>query len=113
MDNAELDKYFDGIASAFAVSDEIFEFSRLYEQIGAEKPSEEKVFDCFNQAVSLVPNLGGVDVINECQGLVVVADSLLKQLFYNFIDNSIKAWRKSHPNTITLHSKQRWSELVL
>jgi signal transduction histidine kinase len=28
--------------------------------------------------------------VNECHGLVVVADVLLKQLFYNFIDNSVK-----------------------
>jgi PAS domain S-box-containing protein len=93
-DNVELAKYFDGIESAFAASDRIFEFSRLYEKIGAEKSSAENVFDCFNQAAALMMNLGSVKVVNECQGLVVLADSLLKQLFYNFIDNSIKHGEK-------------------
>ena len=93
-DNAELDKYFDGIASAFAVSDRIFEFSRLYEQIGAENPSKENVFECFHKAAALVQNLNSVKVLNECQGLIVVADLLLKKLFYNFIDNSIKHGEK-------------------
>lgn len=27
---------------------------------------------------------------NECQGLTVLADSMLRQLFYNLIDNSLK-----------------------
>ena len=93
-ENVELTKYFDGIESAFTGSDRIFEFSRLYEKIGAEKPSEENVFECFNQAVAFMPNLGSVKVANECQGLKVMADSLLKQLFYNFIDNSLKHGEK-------------------
>ena len=42
----------------------------------------------------LFQNLGSVKVVNECQGLEVVADSLLKQLFYNFIDNSLKHGEK-------------------
>ena len=55
----------------------IFEFSRFYEKIGVEKPSKENVFECFNQAVGFMSNLGNVEVVNECQGLVVLADSLL------------------------------------
>jgi PAS domain-containing protein len=93
-DNPDLIKYLDNIGSAFASSDEIFEFSRLYEKIGAEKPSKENVFESFNQAVVLMPNLGNIEVVNECQGLQVIADSLLKQLFYNFIDNSLKHGEK-------------------
>jgi PAS domain S-box-containing protein len=93
-DNAELAKYIDGIESALNSSYRIFEFSRLYERIGAEKPSEMNVYDCFNQAVLYYSNLGTVKVVNECQGLVVVADSLLMQLFYNFIDNSFKHGEK-------------------
>ncbi len=62
--------------------------------IGIEKPSMENVFDCFNQAAALFPNLTDVEFLNECKGLEVVADSLLKQLFYNFIDNSLKHGQK-------------------
>ena len=88
-DCPELTKYFDSINSAFGATDKIFEFSHLYERIGAERLSEENVFECFTQAIALVPNLDKVEVVNDCQGLVVVADSLLLQLFYNFIDNSL------------------------
>jgi PAS domain S-box-containing protein len=93
-DNADLVKFLDGIDSALVSSDMIFEFSQLYERIGVEKPSRENVFENFNQAVALMPNLGDVLVVNETQGLLVVADSLLKQLFYNFIDNSLKHGEK-------------------
>jgi PAS domain S-box-containing protein len=93
-DNADLAKYLEGIDSALVSSDKIFEFSRLYERIGVEKPSKENVFENFNQAVALMPDLGDVEVVNESKELVVVADSLLKQLFYNFIDNSVKHGEK-------------------
>ena len=57
-DNPKLAKYFEGIDSAINQSDEMFEFSRFYEKIGVEKPSEIDVAQCFNQAVSLLPNFG-------------------------------------------------------
>jgi PAS domain S-box-containing protein len=93
-DNPKLTKYVDNVETALASSDEIFEFSRFYEKIGVEKPSAEHVFECFNQAIALMPNLGKVEIINDCRGLVVEADSLLKQLFYNFLDNSMKHGEK-------------------
>ncbi len=89
-DNPDLVKYLDGIDSALVSSDRIFEFSQLYERIGVEKPSAENVFECFNRAVSLISNLDTIKILNQCQGLVVMADSLLNQLFYSFIDNSVK-----------------------
>jgi signal transduction histidine kinase len=38
--------------------------------------------------------LKDVKVVNECRGLTVLADSLLRQLFYNLIDNSLKYGEK-------------------
>jgi len=93
-DNPDLERYIERIDSALASSGGIFEFSRLYEQIGVEKPTTENVFDCFNQAVALFPELSTIKVVNECQRLAVVADSLLKRLFYNLIDNSLKHGQK-------------------
>jgi PAS domain S-box-containing protein len=92
--NSEVAMYFDGIETAFASAERIFEFSSLYEKIGSERPSKENIFECFNQAVALLPNLGTIKIVNECQGLEVVADSLLRQIFYNFIDNSLKHGEK-------------------
>jgi PAS domain S-box-containing protein len=93
-DNPKITKYLEDIDAAISLSDKLFEFSRLYECIGVEKSSSENVFDCFNQAAALVMNSGSVKIVNECQGLEVLADSLIKQLFYNFIDNSLKHGEK-------------------
>jgi len=93
-DNPKLAMYLEGIDSAIDQSDKMFKFSRFYEKIGVEEPSEIDVAECFNQAVALVPSLGTIRIDNDCQGLEVMADSLLKQLFYNFLDNSLKHGEK-------------------
>jgi signal transduction histidine kinase len=93
-DNSKLAKYLEGIDFAINQSDELFEFSRFYEKIGVEKPSEIDVAQCFNQAVTLFLNLGSIKIVNDCQGLEVTADSLLNKLFYNFLDNSLKHGEK-------------------
>jgi signal transduction histidine kinase len=102
-DNPKLSGYIEGIDSALDQSDKMFEFSRFYEKIGVEEPSEVDVFQYFNQAVALFPNLDDVRVVNECHGLDVVADSLLEQLFYNFIDNSLKHGEKSNSDSTAFH----------
>lgn len=86
----ELSKYLDAINNAVSSSDKLFEFSRLYEKIGAEQLTEVNVSECFNEAVALLPSLVGIEIVNECHGLTVMADSLLRQLFYNLLDNSSK-----------------------
>jgi PAS domain S-box-containing protein len=86
----ELLKYLEAINTAVLSSDKLFEFSRLYEKIGVEQLTEVNVEECFNEAVALLPNLLGVEIVNECHGLTVMADSLLRQLFYNLLDNSSK-----------------------
>jgi PAS domain S-box-containing protein len=93
-DKPELAKYFEGIDSAFASSDKLFEFSHFYERVGIEKLSKIDVAECFNQAAALFQELGTIRVVNNCQGLEVWADSLLRQLFYNLIDNSLKHGEK-------------------
>lgn len=93
-DNPELAKYLEGIDFAINQSDEILEFSHFYENIGSERLSKTDVTQYFNQASTLFPNLGNIKIINDCQGLEVIADSMLKQLFFNLIDNSLRHGEK-------------------
>jgi PAS domain S-box-containing protein len=93
-DNPKLAQYLEGIDSAIDQSDKMFEFSRFYEKIGVEKPSKIDVAQCFNQASTLLSSFGTIRIVNDCEGLEVMADSLLKQLFYNFLDNSLKHGEK-------------------
>ena len=72
----------------------IFDFAKLYEQLGAEQLTDINVEEKLNEACKLfsepLPR-----IINECKGLTVLADSFLRQLFYNFIDNTKKYGKKT------------------
>jgi PAS domain S-box-containing protein len=95
-DNPKQANYLQDIDSAIDSSDKFFEFSRLYEKIGAEQPANMNIAQCFNQATTHFSSLKGIKLVNETQGLEATADSLLPQLFYNLIDNSLK-----HGQTVT------------
>ena len=78
----------------------IFEFAKMYEQLGAEELTYIDVEAKLNEACTLFS--GSLPkIINECQGLTVLADSFLRQLFYNFIDNTRKYGKKT--TTIRVH----------
>ncbi len=78
----------------------IFDFAKMYEQLGAEELANIDVEAKMNEAVALFS--GALPKItNECHGLTVLADSLLRQMFYNFIDNTIKYGQKTTTIRIT------------
>ena len=70
-------------------ANDLLEFSSLYEKIGSEELRQINVEESFNQAVALHSGIKRVKIINKCRGLKVIADALLTQVFYNFIDNSL------------------------
>jgi PAS domain S-box-containing protein len=72
----------------------IFEFAKMYEQLGVEELTSIDVEAKINEATTLFS--GSLPkIINECHGLSVLADSFLRQLFYNFIDNTNKYGKKT------------------
>jgi PAS domain S-box-containing protein len=78
----------------------IFNFAKMYEQLGVEELTYIDVENKLNEAMMLfsepLPR-----IMNECRGLSVLADSFIRQLFYNLIDNSIKYGQKT--TTIRVH----------
>jgi PAS domain S-box-containing protein len=82
------------IEQAVKDSMKIFDFAKLYEQIGAEELTYVNVEEKLMEAAALfsgpIPK-----VINDCHGLTVLADSFLRQIFYNFIDNTRKYGKKT------------------
>jgi PAS domain S-box-containing protein len=72
----------------------ILEFERVYVQVGAEELSYISVEQSVNEAVSLFSDLKGAKLTNDCHGLTVLSDSVLRQLFYNLIDDSLKYGEK-------------------
>lgn len=82
--------YLREIESACGQTVKILDFAATYEMLGVEELTLVGVGKTVDEAVSLLSDLQGVKVINECHGLTVMADPLLRQLFYNLIDNSLK-----------------------
>jgi PAS domain S-box-containing protein len=72
----------------------IFDFAKAYEMLGAEELGYIDVEKTVNEAISLFSDLKNAKVTNDCHGLIVLADSLLRQSFYNLIDNSLKYSQK-------------------
>lgn len=58
------------------------------------------------EAVQLFPDLQ-VKVVNECHGLTVFADSLLRQLFYNLIHNSLTHGEKVNRIRVRFEEAER------
>ena len=72
----------------------IFDFAKMYEQLGAEELKYIDVEAKLNEASTLFS--GGLPkIINKCHGLTLLADSFLRQLFYNFLDNTEKYGQKT------------------
>jgi signal transduction histidine kinase len=88
-DHKALD-YLRKIESACIQTTRILDFAAAYEGLGVEELAPVDVDKAVEEAVSLFSELKGVKVVNNCQGLTVMADSALRQLFFNLIENSLK-----------------------
>ena len=80
----------------------IFDFAKMYEQLGVEKLFEVDVEAKINEATTLFSGTLP-KIINECHGLTVLADSFLRQMFYNFIDNTMKYGKKTTAIKVHYH----------
>ena len=90
---------------------EIFDFAKAYEQLGVEELVYTDAEKTINEATQMFSGLT-FQVINDCHGLTLLADSLLRQMFYNLIDNTMKHgekaktarvhYEKTDPNSLRL-----------
>ena len=93
-DQADIIEGLDKIEQQVKDSAKIFEFAKMYEQLGIEELSQVDVGNAVDEAVALFSGLK-IKVVNDCQGRSVLADSFLRQMFYNFIDNTKKYGEKA------------------
>jgi PAS domain S-box-containing protein len=84
----------ESIESAIDQIGKIFWFAKTYELLGSKELSYINVNDCVNEAAMMFSDLDQIKLVNDCSGLSVLSDSLLRQLFYNLIDNSLKYGEK-------------------
>jgi signal transduction histidine kinase len=94
-ENHKAFEYLLNVESALDHIEKILSFTKTYEMLGVEKLSYQSVKKYIDAAANILdPNK--VRIINTCEGLKVYADSLLRQMFYNLMDNSLK-----HGKTVT------------
>ena len=101
--HCDLPDVVDGLSKvelAVRQSVKIFDFAKMYEQLGLEELSYVDVDAKFEDACALITE-SIPQVINECRGLHILADSFLLQLFYNLLDNTRKYGKKT--KTIRVH----------
>ena len=110
-EDSKLRLFLDRIEQSINQTNAILEFSRLYEKVGAEAFSYVDVESCFDQATKLIPSKD-VTIVNQTHGLVVLADSLLQQLFYNLIDNSIKHGKNVSQITLSYNQNDAAPKIV-
>ncbi|NLE04193.1 MAG: hypothetical protein GX638_05245, partial [Crenarchaeota archaeon] len=89
-ENSGYIKYLNNVESALDDVDHLFEISRIFEKTGSEQTSELNVGRCFDDAVSSFKELSFIQIINKCHELTVHADSMLRQVLYNLLDNSLR-----------------------
>ena len=109
-DDPQILDFITKIEQSIKGSVKIFEFARAYEQIGVEDLVLVNVEKFVNEALGMFSSLS-FNVVNDCQGLVVKADSLLRQLIYNLIDNTRKYGKKT--TTARLYYQKKSDELLL
>ncbi len=92
--NPKAAEYLAEIEQSIDQIEKIFEFSRIYEILGTEKLSDINVKQSIDEAFMLISRSEDIELVNKCEGITVLADSLLRQIFYNMIDNSQKHGEK-------------------
>jgi len=110
VDNPKALEYLGAVESIIDQMEKIFDFARIYEMLGAEELAYVNIENSVNEAAMLL-GLDNVKLVNECQGLMVLADSLLRQLFYNLIDNTLLHGEKI--TQIRVHYKEKGDCLKL
>jgi PAS domain S-box-containing protein len=100
------------IEMAVRESEKIFDFAAAYENLGVEQLAYMDVQKTVEEAVGLFPDLKGVKIVNDCGGLMLLADSLLRQLFCNLIDDSLKYGEKLTQIRIRYEKSENQLKLV-
>ena len=88
-----IEKYLESIRETTYQIVNILNFAADYERLGIEEKRPIKLSESFRTALSMF-SVSGIEVDDRCEEAVVLADSMISRVFYNFIDNSLKHGKK-------------------
>jgi PAS domain S-box-containing protein len=100
------------VEEASAQIKRILAFSKDYEMLGTEQLSYINAGQTFDQTIILFSELKNIQIINKATNLNVLADSLLKELFYNLIENTKKYGQKTTQIKLTYTQQNQELKLI-
>ena len=85
-------KHLSDVESTLGQVNRIFDLANMQAQLalGIEGKTFVNVGNSITEAVKLIPDLHGITVVNNCNDLMLLADSFMKHVFLNLVDNSLK-----------------------
>ncbi len=102
-----VDNYFQLIRKATGDIQSQIEFTRVYENIGSEKP----IWQTINAVMPYDALPPSVQLTVECGDLSVYADPMLEKVFFNLLDNSLR--HGEHVTQVRVYSEIRGGEQVI
>jgi len=87
---------------AEAIQEQV-EFTRYYEDLGAQAPQWHNVAGIFRSSAAQLP-LAGITLDVQVSGLEVYADPLIGKVFYNLLENSLR--HGDHVTAIVLSAEE-------
>ncbi|MFA4876585.1 MAG: PAS domain S-box protein [Methanoregula sp.] len=99
--------YLDKVETAKnAISNQI-EFTRIYQDLGTTAP----VWQDIGRVTRNLPVPAGLNLRNECNGVIVYADPILEKVFSNLLDNTIRHGK--HAKNITISACDSLDHLTI
>jgi PAS domain S-box-containing protein len=89
-----LEQLLEATANFYSQVNRTLNFSKDYELLGKEQLGFVNVGKIFDEAAGQFIDLK-LKIVNQCGDLIVLADSLLKETFYNLLDNTVKYGKKT------------------
>ena len=81
--------YLKQIVDAVEIAQNVLALSKKYQELGVEEPQwREMRASCDIGRFNI--NLNSITLINDLEGLEIFTDSLIEQVFYNLVDNTIR-----------------------
>ncbi len=108
----DVKNYLNSIENVINQIYKIFEVSRVYEHINNNTLKEMSITKSFEKAQSLIDNSKKIVFENNCDSMVVKADSLLTTLVYNLVENSIKHGKNLTKVSLNCQSKKKHKFLI-
>lgn len=105
-DNSKSREDIDKIDSIVKDLDDVIEFTRAYQNLGMKNPEWQDVTDL----ISKLP-AGTIPIRTDMDGLKILADPLLGNVFYNLLDNAIRHGERV--TAISVTAKETGTGLVL